>query len=72
MDTHKVFVNRIINMRKIKLIGLDMDHTLIRYNSKNFESLVYDLVKERLAESFHYPEEIKNSNLILMMPFVAW
>ncbi|HEL8397252.1 TPA: hypothetical protein U0D64_002164, partial [Legionella pneumophila] len=31
MDTHKVFVNRIINMRKIKLIGLDMDHTLIRY-----------------------------------------
>ncbi|AMV12800.1 TPA: 5' nucleotidase [Legionella pneumophila] len=59
MDTHKVFVNRIINMRKIKLIGLDMDHTLIRYNSKNFESLVYDLVKERLAESFHYPEEIK-------------
>lgn len=36
-----------------------MDHTLIRYNSKNFESLVYDLVKERLVDSFHYPEEIK-------------
>ena len=41
MDIHKVFVNRILNMKKIKLIGLDMDHTLIRYNSENFESLVY-------------------------------
>lgn len=59
MDAHKVFVNRIINMRKIKLIGLDMDHTLIRYNSENFEALVYQLIKEKLVDIKHYPEEIK-------------
>ncbi len=59
MDMHKVFVNRIINMRKIKLIGLDMDHTLIRYNSENFESLVYELIKERLVEIKNYPVVLK-------------
>lgn len=59
MDTQKVFVNRILNMRKIKLIGLDMDHTLIRYNSENFEDLVYRLIKEKLVELKDYPEQIK-------------
>ena len=62
MDTQKVFVNRILNMRKIKLIGVDMDHTLIRYNSENFESLVYQLVKEQLVEVKAYPEQIKKLN----------
>lgn len=60
MNEHKVYVNRILNMKKIKLIGLDMDHTLIRYNSENFESLVYQLVKEQLVEVKNYPEQIKN------------
>ncbi|MBL7481472.1 HAD-IG family 5'-nucleotidase [Legionella bononiensis] len=60
MDAHKVFVNRIINMKKIKLIGLDMDHTLIRYNSESFEALVYQLIKERLVDLKQYPEAIKN------------
>ncbi len=60
MDAHKVFVNRIINMKKIKLVGLDMDHTLIRYNSENFESLVYKLIKEQLIAIKQYPEAIKN------------
>lgn len=59
MDTQKVFVNRILNMRKIKLIGVDMDHTLIRYNSEQFEALVYQLITERLVELKNYPEQIK-------------
>ncbi|USQ13587.1 HAD-IG family 5'-nucleotidase [Legionella lytica] len=62
MGKCKVFVNRILNMKKIKLIGLDMDHTLIRYHSENFESLVYQLVKEQLVETKHYPDAIKKLN----------
>ncbi len=62
MSTSKVFVNRILNMKKIKLIGLDMDHTLIRYHSENFESLVYQLIKEQLIAVKHYPEAIKKLN----------
>lgn len=56
---HKVFVNRILNMKKIKFIGLDMDHTLIRYNTRNFESLVYQLVVEKLITKKGYPPEIR-------------
>lgn len=56
----KVFVNRILNMKKIKFIGLDMDHTLIRYNIKNFEALVYKLVVEKLVRNKNYPIEIRN------------
>lgn len=62
MDQHKVFVNRILNLRKIKMIGLDMDHTLIRYHSENFEALVYQLIKEQLIAVKNYPEEIKKLN----------
>jgi hypothetical protein len=35
----KVYVNRTLNLKKIRYIGLDMDHTLVRYNSENFEKL---------------------------------
>ena len=55
-----VFVNRILNMKKIKFIGLDMDHTLIRYQTKNFEETVYKLVVERLLQDKQYPEGIKS------------
>ncbi len=37
-----------------------MDHTLIRYNSKNFESLVFKLAVEQLVEHKKYPELIKS------------
>lgn len=59
MESQKVFVNRILNMRKIKLIGVDMDHTLIRYNSEAFEGLVYQLITEKLVRIKNYPEQIK-------------
>ena len=57
--TQTVFVNRILNMKKIKYIGLDMDHTLIRYKTKNFEALVYDLIIAELIENKNYPHELK-------------
>ncbi len=54
-----MYVNRILNLKKIKFIGLDMDHTLIRYKTKNFESLVYKLVIDHLIKSKRYPEIIR-------------
>lgn len=54
----KVFVNRILNMKKIKYIGLDMDHTLIRYQTENFETLVYKLVIDSLIASKNYPKAL--------------
>lgn len=57
MHNH-VFVNRVLNMKKIKYIGLDMDHTLIRYNTEAFESLVYELVIEKLVNIKKYPAQV--------------
>ena len=37
----------------------DMDHTLIRYKTVNFESLVYDLVIDDLIQHKNYPAAIK-------------
>lgn len=55
----KVYVNRILNMKKIHYIGLDMDHTLIRYQTKNFETLVYEYIIADLVTNKNYPEIIK-------------
>lgn len=55
-----IFVNRILNMKKIKYIGLDMDHTLIRYHTRHFESTVYHLVLNRLVVDKQYPEVIRD------------
>ncbi len=54
-----VFVNRTLNMKKIKYIGLDMDHTLIRYNTQNFETLVYQYVIDELIIHQGYPEVLR-------------
>ena len=43
MSQSKVFVNRTLNLKRIKYIGLDMDHTLIRYNTENFERLAFQI-----------------------------
>jgi HAD superfamily 5'-nucleotidase-like hydrolase len=55
----KVFVNRTLNMRKIKYIGLDMDHTLVRYHSQAFEELAHKTMCKRLVELKGYPESLK-------------
>ncbi len=62
--SQNVFVNRILNMKKIKYIGLDMDHTLIRYNTANFEALVYKLVIDHLITDKHYPTALKSFQFI--------
>lgn len=59
MKNKDVFINRLLNLRKIKYLGFDMDHTLIRYNTKAFESLVYQLVIERLIQIKHYPKRLR-------------
>jgi HAD superfamily 5'-nucleotidase-like hydrolase len=59
----KVFVNRTLNMRKIKYIGFDMDHTLVRYHTHEFENLAHDIMKKSLVEKKGYPASI------LALPF---
>ena len=57
-----VFVNRTLNLKRIKYIGLDMDHTLIRYQSEEFERLSHSIMKEKLIKNKNYPETIRSLN----------
>lgn len=53
-----VFVNRTLNLRKIKFIGLDMDHTLVRYKTHAFEELAYQGMLKKLVGEKKYPAEV--------------
>lgn len=56
----KVFVNRTLNMKRIRYFGFDMDHTLVRYNSANFEALAHKVMVEKLVKEHGYPQSILN------------
>lgn len=53
-----LYVNRTLNLKKIKYIGLDMDHTLIKYHSERFEELAYEQMKKKLVQKYSYPDEV--------------
>ncbi|MGE0761939.1 MAG: HAD-IG family 5'-nucleotidase [Bdellovibrionales bacterium] len=57
---NQVFVNRTLNLKRINYIGLDMDHTLIRYNSDVFEALAHQVMLEKLVREKKYPASIAN------------
>jgi len=61
--SQKVFVNRTLNLKKIQYIGFDMDHTLVRYQSQNFEKLVHSMARRKLVEELGYPQSV------LKLPF---
>ncbi|OON22481.1 hypothetical protein X801_01617 [Opisthorchis viverrini] len=52
-----IFVNRSLQLDKIKFFGFDMDYTLAEYKSPDYEELAFDTLKERLVH-VGYPEEI--------------
>ena len=66
---NKIFVNRTLNMNNIKLIGFDMDYTLVTYNVPEFETKTYDIIKKKLINDYNYPAEINdfifNPNFII-------
>ncbi len=54
-----VYINRVLNMKKIKAIGIDMDYTLVEYNSEAFERVTFHAAISKLIEQKKYPKEIK-------------
>ncbi|CAK6959383.1 '-nucleotidase%2C cytosolic II, like 1 [Scomber scombrus] len=53
----KVFVNRSLTLENIKCYGFDMDYTLAVYKSPDYESLGFELIRDRLV-SIGYPHEL--------------
>lgn len=58
--TGRVYVNRTLNLKRINYIGFDMDHTLIRYNSRAFEELTHKILLEKLIADKGYPDLIRH------------
>jgi HAD superfamily 5'-nucleotidase-like hydrolase len=54
-----IYINRILNMKYIKAIGLDMDHTLVRYYSDKFEELTFNIAIKKLINDYGYPSDIE-------------
>uniref|UniRef100_A0A673A5D3 5'-nucleotidase, cytosolic II, like 1 n=1 Tax=Sphaeramia orbicularis TaxID=375764 RepID=A0A673A5D3_9TELE len=52
-----VFVNRSLTLENIKCYGFDMDYTLAMYKSPEYESLGFELLRDRLV-STGYPHEL--------------
>lgn len=55
----KVFINRTLNIKKIKYLGFDMDHTLVRYDTQSFEAISHQILLNKLVSEKGYPFEIK-------------
>ncbi len=53
-----VFVNRMLNLKRIKVIGFDMDYTLVGYDTKELEKTTHRLTIQTLITGLGYPEEI--------------
>jgi 5'-nucleotidase len=54
----RIFVNRSLQLDRIKFYGFDMDYTLALYKSPEFEELSFQQVLESLIE-LGYPEQIR-------------
>ncbi|MBE8221271.1 MAG: HAD-IG family 5'-nucleotidase [Bdellovibrionales bacterium] len=54
-----VFINRTLNLKKIKYVGFDMDLTLVQYNTYNFEQLAHKIMLKKLVTNFKYPKSIQ-------------
>lgn len=53
-----VYVNRTLNLKRIRFLGFDMDHTLVRYQSENFEALAHRIMLEKLVNEKGYPKSV--------------
>ncbi len=53
-----VYVNRILNLKKIKVIGFDMDYTLVGYNTEKLENLTHREALKVLKNKLNYPASV--------------
>uniref|UniRef100_A0A3B3ZUN2 5'-nucleotidase, cytosolic II, like 1 n=1 Tax=Periophthalmus magnuspinnatus TaxID=409849 RepID=A0A3B3ZUN2_9GOBI len=52
-----IFVNRSLTLENIKCYGFDMDYTLAIYKSPDFESMGFEMIRDRLV-CMGYPHDL--------------
>ncbi|XP_018650583.1 putative cytosolic purine 5-nucleotidase [Schistosoma mansoni] len=53
---YRIFVNRSLQLDKIKFFGFDMDYTLAQYKSPQYEELAFNIIKSRLIKLGYPPK----------------
>ena len=54
----RIYVNRNLRMRNVRMIGFDMDYTLAVYDKVVLENLAFEATRAKLIAELHYPEAI--------------
>ena len=54
----RIYVNRNLRMRNVRMIGFDMDYTLAVYDKLVLENLAFEATRAKLIADLHYPEAI--------------
>ncbi len=54
----RVFVSRTLNMNAIRVVGFDMDYTLVLYHERKLEDLAFRGAADYLVRSKGYPESL--------------
>jgi len=55
----RVFTTRTLNLNSTRVIGFDMDYTLVLYKERAVEELAFQLAAEHLVERMGYPEQVR-------------
>jgi 5'-nucleotidase len=55
----RIYCNRTLNFRSIKVLGFDMDYTLVHYKTEFWEGRAFEYTRERLAELGHPVEGLR-------------
>lgn len=55
-----IYTNNYLNMEQVKVIGFDLDYTLVTY-SVELQSFIYDSAKDLLVSAFNFPTSLKSS-----------
>lgn len=59
-EHRNVFVNHYVNFDDIRVIGFDLDYTLVTYTVE-LQRLIYDLARDILISNYNFPSQLKHS-----------
>lgn len=58
VKSRRIFVNRNLKMKNVRMIGFDLDHTLAVYAKEPIETIAFDETKRKLVAEKGYPEPV--------------
>jgi 5'-nucleotidase len=61
IDNNAIFANNYLNFEDVKVVGFDMDYTLVQYTIE-LQQLIYTLARDMLTNVYGYPKTLSGFN----------